>query len=135
MYHFLKAETINGEGLPVLIAENGMSHKVFRGRVEQRGDTATCDVFLQAFIFEALRAKKDGVPLIGYLYWSMVDNYEWGSYDPRFGLYAVDRSRVPAKISSVDSWGTDAAQAYRDIIAALRGGDREEIVEAFTRND
>ncbi|MHB8896144.1 MAG: family 1 glycosylhydrolase, partial [Candidatus Geothermincolia bacterium] len=135
MYHFLKAETINGEGLPLLIAENGMAHKVYRGRVEQRRDGATCDVFLQAFIYEALRALKDGVPLIGYIYWSMVDNYEWGSYDPRFGLFTADRSRTPVKISSVDSWGTNAAEAYKDIIAALRRGDQREIVEAFTRND
>lgn len=135
MYHFLKAETINGEGLGLLIAENGMAHKVYKGRVEQRLDCATCDVFLQAFIFEALRAKKDGVPLIGYLYWSMVDNYEWGSYDPRFGLFAVDRSRDPVKISSVDSWGTNAALAFGKIIRALRSGDRDLIVEAFTTGE
>lgn len=135
MYHFLKAETINGDGLPVLIAENGMAHKVYRGRVEQRRDAATCDVFLQAFVYEALRARKDGVPLIGYLYWSMVDNYEWGSYDPRFGLFTVDRSRTPARVSSVDSWGTNAAEAYRRIIQSLRGGDRAQIVDAFTRSE
>lgn len=132
MYHFLKAETINAEGLPLLIAENGLCHKVYGGRVEQRHDGATRDVFLQSFLFEALRAMKDGVPLIGYLYWSMVDNYEWGSYDPRFGLFTVDRSRSPIKVSSVDAWGTDAAGAYAGLIDALRSGDRERMVSAFT---
>jgi beta-glucosidase len=135
MYHFLKAETINGDGLPLLIAENGMCHKVYGGRVEQRRDGATTGAFLQAFIFEAMRALKDGVPLVGYIYWSMVDNYEWGSYDPRFGLFTVDRSRSPVKISSVDAWGTSAAGAYAAIISALRSGDRERIMEAFTRDD
>ncbi len=135
MYHFLKAETVNGEGLPLLIAENGMAHKAYRGRVEQRRDGATLGVFLRSFIFEALRARKDGVPLAGYLYWSMVDNYEWGSYDPRFGIFTVDRSRDPARISSVDAWGTDAAAAYRGIIESLRSGDRERIIEAFTSDD
>jgi beta-glucosidase len=135
MYHFLKAETINAEGLDLLIAENGMAHKVYRGRVEQRQDGATREKFLQAFIYEAMRALADGVPLIGYLYWSMVDNYEWGSYDPRFGLHTVDRSRSPVKVSSVDAWGTNAAGAYGDIIAALRSGETGSIVEAFTRDD
>jgi beta-glucosidase len=26
----------------------------------------------------------------GYLHWSALDNYEWGSYRPTFGLIAVD---------------------------------------------
>ena len=135
MYHFLKAETINGEGLPVFLVENGMAHKVHEGRVEQRRDAATKDTFLQAYIFEAMRALKDGVPLIGYLYWSMVDNYEWGSFDPRFGIFTVDRSRSPVKVSSVDAWGTNAAKAYGEIISALRGGDREAITAAFTKDE
>jgi len=134
MYHFLKADTINAEGLPVFVVENGMAHKVRDGRVEQRLDGATRDTFLQAFIYEAMRAMKDGVPLIGYLYWSMVDNYEWGSYEPRFGIFTVDRSREPVKISSVDAWGTNAAAAYGGIITALEKGDRTAIVDAFTRD-
>ena len=26
-----------------------------------------------------------------YFHWSLLDNYEWGSYLPRFGLVSVDR--------------------------------------------
>lgn len=134
MYHFLKAETINSRGLPVLIVENGMCNKVYRGRVEARRDGATRDVFLQAFVYEAMRALKDGVPLEGYFYWTMVDNYEWGSFDPRFGLFTVDRSRE-ARRSSVDAWGTNAAAAYGVIISALRSGEVPCIADAFTRGD
>jgi beta-glucosidase len=36
------------------------------------------------------RARDAGVPVIGYLYWSLTDNYEFGSYTSRFGLYTVD---------------------------------------------
>ena len=37
-------------------------------------------------------AMDDGVTVDGYLHWSLLDNYEWGSYAPTFGLVAVDRA-------------------------------------------
>jgi beta-glucosidase len=36
------------------------------------------------------RARQRGIPIIGMLDWSLTDNYDWGSYRPRFGLYSVD---------------------------------------------
>jgi len=134
LYHFLKAECINGEGLPVIIVENGMAYKVHKGMVEARRDGATRDVFLEAHLFEAMRALKDGVPLTGYFVWTLVDDYEWGSYTPRYGLYTVDRTRTPPKIGPRDAWGLDAGRVYSDLIAALRSGDREALAEAFTKD-
>ncbi|KAE9044019.1 hypothetical protein PR003_g3161 [Phytophthora rubi] len=32
------------------------------------------------------------IPIIGYTAWSFLDNYEWGSFAPRFGLYYVNFS-------------------------------------------
>lgn len=130
MYHFLKAACINGEGLPVVILESGMAGKVHRGRAAPRRDGATRDRFLRYYLFEAMRALKEGLPLEGYFYWTLVDNYEWGSYDARFGLYTVDREAGTAR-SPVDAWGVDAGGAYRELIAALRSGDGERMVEAF----
>lgn len=31
-----------------------------------------------------------GVDIRGYLHWSFMDNYEWYSFVPRFGLVGVD---------------------------------------------
>jgi len=36
---------------------------------------------------------EDGVPLLGYIYWSAFDNFEWAlGYRMQFGLIGVDRS-------------------------------------------
>src|ERR1019366_5724499 len=62
----------------------------------------------------------------GSWHWSLVDNYEWGSYEPRFGLHGVDRDRGEHGMRwlETDAMGDDAAGAYRRIIAGLRAGDR-----------
>lgn len=55
-----------------------------------------------------------GTPVLGYLHWSLLDNFEWSAgYVPRFGLVAVDRktfARTP-KPSLV---------AYRNLIGQMR---------------
>jgi beta-glucosidase len=64
-----------------------------------------------------------GVPLGAYYHWTLVDNYEWGSYEPRFGIHGVDRERG-GRVLDTDSMGADAAGTYRTIIEGLRSGDR-----------
>ena len=39
-----------------------------------------------------MAAKADGVPVRGYIHWSLLDNFEWqAGYSKTFGLIAVDR--------------------------------------------
>jgi beta-glucosidase/6-phospho-beta-glucosidase/beta-galactosidase len=86
---------------------------------------------LRQNIGAVMRAIDDGVPIEGYWHWSLVDNYEWGSYEPRFGLYGVDRHRGANGMRwlETDSLGDDAAGAYRRIIAGLRASDRSVLVQ------
>ena len=53
------------------------------------------DAIRARFIPEALAGLKaamdDGVPVLGYCHWSLLDNFEWiFGYKPKFGLVSVD---------------------------------------------
>ncbi|MBM3267820.1 MAG: glycoside hydrolase family 1 protein [Candidatus Sericytochromatia bacterium] len=73
---------------PVLVAENGMATR----DGAERADGWTREAHLVAHAREVVRARRTGIPIFGYCYWSLLDNYEWGSFTPRFGLYSVDYS-------------------------------------------
>ena len=72
--------------LPIVVTENGMA----TDNGKPRSDGWTRSGHLQDNIYWMQRAIEDGVPVRGYFYWSLTDNYEWGSYRPRFGLYKVN---------------------------------------------
>jgi len=57
-----------------------------------------------------MKAKNEGVDVRGYLYWSLIDNYEWhDGYGPRFGLIHVDYSTQERKIR-------ESAKLYKELI-------------------
>jgi beta-glucosidase/6-phospho-beta-glucosidase/beta-galactosidase len=81
-------------GRPVLIAENGMAlRRRVDNRTTLRRDKMTRSQFLRLHVEEVINIVNDGIPLFGYMHWSLFDNYEWGSYTPRFGLYSIDYTR------------------------------------------
>jgi hypothetical protein len=57
-------------------------------------------------------ALKDGFRILGYLHWSLTDNFEWGSYAPRFGLYTVNVRTGP----TLRRIPTAAVPVYQEII-------------------
>lgn len=47
--------------------------------------------FIEQSLHSLSQAIKDGTPVIGYLHWSLLDNFEWADgFTPRFGLVEVD---------------------------------------------
>ncbi|KAE9025791.1 hypothetical protein PR003_g5676 [Phytophthora rubi] len=47
--------------------------------------------YYKAFVGQVHKAVvEEKLPVVGYTAWSFLDNYEWGSYGPRFGLYYVN---------------------------------------------
>ena len=64
--------------------------------VTENGVAVSDDSRRVAFIRRALqgveRCLADGIPVKGYCYWSLMDNFEWQKgYSMTFGLIAVDR--------------------------------------------
>lgn len=76
--------------LPVLFTENGFSNIDFvmiDGRVH---DPQRID-YIHRYLLSLRRAIEEGILVEGYLYWSIMDNFEWlKGYDLRFGLVYID---------------------------------------------
>ncbi|MGA2472323.1 MAG: family 1 glycosylhydrolase [Acidimicrobiales bacterium] len=112
-------------GLPLWVVENGMSTLVRDGRPEPRDDGMDRPRYVREHLGAVADAVAAGVPVRAYLHWSLVDNYEWGTYEPRFGLFGLDRSD-PSTVRwmDTDAQGDDAAGEFARVLAGLRAGDR-----------
>lgn len=96
---------------PIFITENGIADKTDRMRED----------FIREHVSWVAQAMRDGVDVRGYLYWSLLDNFEWAEgFAPRFGLVAVDYETQKRTIRS-------SAYAYakmiQDNVVDLPGGD------------
>lgn len=114
LYHLLK-DIYNRYSKPILITENGMCEKQDRNRA----------AYTISHLQQVLRAIKDGVDIIGYVHWSIVDNFEWafGYQDSgHFGLFSVDRDTDPNSnnLKSFPRHITEGALAYQYLIANSR---------------
>jgi beta-glucosidase len=96
---------------PIYITENGIASLNDDRRVR----------FLLSFLKEIHHAIEMGVPVKGYYYWSLLDNFEWhDGFGPRFGMVHVDyktQERIPKP----------SAFVYKDI--AQNNGIRHELLK------
>ena len=88
----------------MLVAENGLntSNDVLRSR------------HMRSTVEGLGAVVADRVLLLGYIHWSLLDNFEWSSGSvPRFGLAAIDREtfvRTPKQ----------SLAAYRTLVSDMR---------------
>lgn len=105
---------------PVLIAENGMA---IRRRSDnshsRRRDRITRSQFLRLHVHEVVKIAAEGVPLLGYLHWSLFDNYEWGTYTPRFGLFSINYKDGVERLVE-DPWGDRPSETYASLVREAR---------------
>jgi beta-glucosidase len=77
------------DDLPIYVTENGMAadDALEDGTVQDR---VRID-YLERHLDQVRAAIAEGVPVAGYIVWSLLDNYEWAlGYGKRFGLVHVD---------------------------------------------
>jgi beta-glucosidase len=67
---------------PIFVTENGLQTNDDQHRV----------AYIDAALSGLHGSIAKGVPVMGYLHWSLLDNFEWArGYEPKYGLVAVDR--------------------------------------------
>jgi beta-glucosidase/6-phospho-beta-glucosidase/beta-galactosidase len=96
-----------GKDIPIFITENGIADKSDKYRAP----------FIVSHLHQIRQAIDNGANIIGYLHWSLMDNYEWFDHyrpEAKFGLFQVDRDdddnfNLRRKI-------TKGAEAYKLII-------------------
>lgn len=95
------AITENGATFPEPVASNG--------GVEDAGRRS----YLARHLEAAANAISEGVPLVGYFAWSLLDNFEWAlGYGTRFGIVRVDYATQRRTVKASGRW-------YRDLLAAM----------------
>ena len=82
-------------GVPVLVTEHGMGTP----------DDTLRAAFIEPSLAGLLDLMEEGVPVLGYCHWSLLDNFEWiFGYSFQFGLHEVDRetfARTPKPSAGV----------------------------------
>ena len=102
---------------PQLIAENGMAYRLDPQSQElHRRDGLRRADFLSEHLQVVDQIRSEGIPLIGYCYWSLFDNYEWGTYTPRFGLYTIDYSDPKLRRDPMNTFGENISEIYANHI-------------------
>ena len=96
-------------GLPIMITENGLASNDVVSDDEKVYDPDRAE-FIKGYISALKRASNEGIPVLGYLHWSVMDNFEWAEgYEPRFGLIHVDYKTQKRTIK-------ESAHYYKHII-------------------
>lgn len=90
------------DGTPILVTENGIATDRDEERIE----------YIERALRGVLRAISDGIDVRGYLYWSLLDNFEWAlGYRPTFGLVSVDRTTFQRTAKPSADWFGSVARA------------------------
>ncbi|HZJ48925.1 MAG TPA: glycoside hydrolase family 1 protein [Acidimicrobiia bacterium] len=89
-------------GIPVFVTENGIAANDDRRRIE----------FVKGALEGVHRCIEDGIDVLGYTYWSALDNFEWAlGYGPKFGLIGVDRQTQQRSVKPSARWLGNVARA------------------------
>ena len=102
---------------PLFVTENGGAFKdtLQDGRIHDAGRTA----YIKSHIAAVGEALRQGVPMAGYMVWSLMDNFEWASgYEKRFGIVHVDYATQQRTLKDSALWYRSFLQQQRALRAS-----------------
>ncbi len=102
---------------PLYVTENGGAFKdrLEDGRIHDHQRTD----YIARHISAVAEAIRQGVPMAGYMVWSLMDNFEWASgYEKRFGIVHVDYATQQRTLK-------DSALWYRNFLQQRRAQRRQ----------
>ena len=89
-------------GVPILVTESGIATAFDEKRVR----------YMDTAMRATLGCIAEGIDVRSYIYWSLMDNFEWAfGYRPTFGLIAVDRETLARRIRPSAYWLGEVARA------------------------
>lgn len=102
-------------GKPIWITENGIDDR----------DGTRRPQFLYDHWRQLIEAMKKGADVRGYLYWSLMDNFEWlEGWGPRFGLYHVDFETLERKATPACHYFRHVATTRKLTPPSMDGGNK-----------
>lgn len=100
--------------MPILITENGMANTDFVMLDGKVHDPQRID-YVHRYLLALKKAIEEGIDVLGYNYWSLMDNFEWTEgYKYRFGLIYVDYRTQKRTLKNSAFW-------YKNVIATNGG--------------
>jgi beta-glucosidase len=101
---------------PIIITENGLSNRDWVSLDGKVHDPQRID-FTHRYLREYKKAAADGVDIIGYFHWSVMDNFEWAfGYRERFGLIHIDFNTQKRTIKDSGFWYKTVIESNGDNI-------------------
>ena len=89
-------------GTPILVTESGIATAFDEKRIR----------YVDAAMREVLACLAASIEVRSYLYWSLLDNFEWSlGYGPTFGMVAVDRQTFARRPKPSAHWFGEVARA------------------------
>jgi beta-glucosidase len=96
--------------VPVLVSEHGIGTP----------DDGIRAAFLEPSLEGLAQAMADGVPVLGYCHWTLMDNFEWiFGYGPKLGLHEVDRE-------TFERTAKPSAAVYARLVEQARTPSKED---------
>lgn len=102
--------------LPIYITENGAP----------TADEACRDTWIKRYLYTVSKLLKEGYDIRGYIYWTLMDNYEWDmGYEQKFGLCTVDTTTQERIFKP-------GAEHFRKVVAQATGQAESWLARSVT---